>query len=39
MPPHAGLGFGIARYLLILTGAEQIKETVLYPRTPDRLTP
>jgi nondiscriminating aspartyl-tRNA synthetase len=39
MPPHAGLGFGIARFLAILTGAEQVKETVMYPRTPDRLTP
>ncbi|MHA1819733.1 MAG: aspartate--tRNA(Asn) ligase [Promethearchaeota archaeon] len=39
MPPHAGLGFGIARYLAILTGIDQVKETVLYPRTPDRLTP
>ncbi len=39
MPPHAGIGFGIGRYLTILTGVDQIKESVLYPRTPDRLTP
>jgi len=39
MPPHAGIGFGIGRFLTILTGVDQIKETVLYPRTPDRLTP
>jgi nondiscriminating aspartyl-tRNA synthetase len=39
MPPHAGIGFGIGRFLGVLTGVDQIKETVLYPRTPDRLTP
>ena len=39
MPPHAGIGFGIGRYLTILTEVDQIKESVLYPRTPDRLTP
>ncbi len=39
MPPHAGIGFGIGRFLLTLTGVDQIKETVFYPRTPDRLTP
>ncbi|MFX0098321.1 MAG: aspartate--tRNA(Asn) ligase [Candidatus Hodarchaeota archaeon] len=39
MPPHAGLGFGLARFLTILTGASDIRESVLYPRTPDRLTP
>ncbi len=39
MPPHAGLGFGIGRFLTVLTGAQDIRECVLYPRTPDRLTP
>lgn len=39
MPPHAGLGFGIGRFLTVLTGAQDIREAVLYPRTPDRLTP
>lgn len=39
MPPHAGIGFGIGRFLSVLTEVDQIKETVLYPRTPDRLTP
>jgi nondiscriminating aspartyl-tRNA synthetase len=39
MPPHAGLGFGLARFLTILTGASDIRESVMYPRTPDRLTP
>nr|MDO8110924.1 aspartate--tRNA(Asn) ligase [Candidatus Sigynarchaeota archaeon] len=39
MPPHGGLGFGIGRFLTVLTGAQDIREAVLYPRTPDRLTP
>ncbi|MHA1776821.1 MAG: aspartate--tRNA(Asn) ligase [Promethearchaeota archaeon] len=39
MPPHAGLGMGVARWLQIITGVEQIKECVMYPRTPDRLDP
>ena len=39
MPPHAGMGLGIGRFLQVMTGAEQIKECVMYPRTPDRLEP
>ncbi len=39
MPPHAGLGLGIARWVTMLCGLEDIREAVMYPRTPDRLTP
>ena len=39
MPPHAGMGLGIARWLQIICGLEQIKEAVMFPRTPDRLDP
>ena len=39
MPPHAGLGLGIARWVTFLCGLEDIRESVMYPRTPDRLTP
>ncbi len=39
MPPHAGFGLGIDRWLTILCGLEDIREAVMYPRTPDRLTP
>jgi len=39
MPPHAGLGLGIDRWLTILCGLDDIREVVMYPRTPDRLTP
>ena len=39
MPPHAGLGLGIDRFLTVLCGLDDIREVVMYPRTPDRLTP
>ncbi|MFX1419780.1 MAG: aspartate--tRNA(Asn) ligase [Promethearchaeota archaeon] len=39
MPPHAGLGLGIDRWLTILCGLDDIREAVMYPRTPDRLIP
>jgi nondiscriminating aspartyl-tRNA synthetase len=39
MPPHAGMGLGIARWLQIVCGLDQIKEAVMFPRTPDRLDP
>ncbi|MFX1366108.1 MAG: aspartate--tRNA(Asn) ligase [Promethearchaeota archaeon] len=39
MPPHAGFGLGIDRWLTIICGLDDIREAVMYPRTPDRLTP
>ncbi len=39
MPPHAGWGLGLDRLVMILTGSENIRECVLYPRDRDRLTP
>jgi aspartyl-tRNA synthetase len=39
MPPHSGWGFGADRYLMVITGVNNIRETVLYPRDPTRLTP
>jgi aspartyl-tRNA synthetase len=39
MPPHAGWGLGLDRLVMSLTGAENIRECVLYPRDRDRLTP
>ena len=39
MPPHAGVGLGIARWVTFLCGLDNIMEAVMYPRTPDRLTP
>ncbi len=39
MPPHAGFGLGLDRFVQILVGAENIREVVLYPRDPERLIP
>ncbi len=39
MPPHAGVGLGIARWLTFICGLDDIRDAVMYPRTPDRLTP
>lgn len=39
MPPHAGFGLGLDRLIMILTGVENIREVVLFPRDPQRLTP
>ncbi len=39
MPPHAGFGLGVARWITFLCGLDDIREAVMYPRTPDRLIP
>ncbi|MFQ6025182.1 MAG: aspartate--tRNA(Asn) ligase [Nitrosopumilaceae archaeon] len=39
MPPHAGWGLGLERLLTVLTKVDNVREVVLYPRDPDRLTP
>lgn len=39
MPPHAGFGLGIDRWITFLCGLDDIRESILYPHTPDRLTP
>ncbi|MGC8555758.1 MAG: aspartate--tRNA(Asn) ligase [Conexivisphaera sp.] len=39
MPPHAGFGLGLDRFLMVLTGQENIREVVAYPRDMRRLTP
>ncbi len=39
MPPHAGWGLGLDRLLMILTGRENIREVVLFPRDQSHLTP
>ncbi|MCC7304064.1 aspartate--tRNA(Asn) ligase [bacterium] len=38
-PPHGGLGFGFERFLKILLGLPNIRETVLLPRDMKRLSP
>ncbi|WP_456472838.1 aspartate--tRNA(Asn) ligase [Methanocaldococcus sp.] len=39
MPPHAGWGLGADRFTMVLTGQENIRECVLFPRDRHRLTP
>ena len=39
VPPHAGWGLGLDRLTMVLTGAENIRECVLFPRDRQRLTP
>jgi aspartyl-tRNA synthetase len=39
LPPHAGWGLGLDRLTMVLTGAENIRECVLFPRDRRRLTP
>jgi len=39
LPPHAGFGLGLDRLMMILTGIENIREVVMFPRDRRRLTP
>jgi len=39
MPPHAGWGLGAERTVMILTGRENVREAVLFPRDRRRLSP
>jgi len=39
VPPHAGFGLGLERFLMTFTGVENIRDVTLYPRDIDRLAP
>jgi len=39
MPPHSGWGMGLDRLMTIIIGTDNVREVVLYPRDPERLTP
>ncbi len=39
MPPHSGWGLGLDRMMTTLVGIDNVREVVLYPRDPDRLSP
>ena len=39
MPPHGGIGFGVERMVEKILGLPDIKEAILFPRTPERLVP
>lgn len=38
-PPHGGFGLGIDRLVKCILNLENIREAVLFPRDPERLTP
>jgi len=39
MPPHGGFGLGLDRLVMVITGAQNIREVVLFPRDRQRLVP
>jgi len=39
MPPHSGCGMGLDRLMTVIVGTDNVREVVLYPRDPDRLSP
>lgn len=39
MPPHGGLGIGLERLLMMLTGKTNVRQCVLFPRDQSRLEP
>jgi len=39
VPPHGGYSFGIERFTAQLLRMDSVKEAVLFPRDPDRLSP
>ena len=39
MPPHGGFALGVERWVARLIGAENVRETTLFPRDLHRLTP
>jgi nondiscriminating aspartyl-tRNA synthetase len=39
MPPHGGFAIGLERWVAQLTGASNIRETTLFPRDLNRITP
>ena len=38
-PPHGGFSIGIERLTMKILGIQNIREAVLFPRTPDLLVP
>jgi nondiscriminating aspartyl-tRNA synthetase len=39
MPPHGGFAIGLERWVARLAGIANVRETTLFPRDRNRLTP
>ena len=39
MPPHAGWAYGVERLVMTMLGLANIRESVLFPRDRQRLSP
>ncbi|MNP36431.1 Asparagine--tRNA ligase [compost metagenome] len=39
VPPHGGFAIGLERFLALLLGFSNVRETTLFPRDKNRLVP
>ena len=37
VPPHAGLAYGVDRFVMLLAGAENIREVIAFPKNKDAM--